>query len=605
MEANAEAARLGLLHASEKEPKLARSHRSQQSNPDNNPVETAEAVSPKTNDAYCFLTSEVFKALLRITTRRRIGSLVDHINLRPDDTLSAVETAPPADSTRLHVATRIAPKAAKALSLSALSSTLSSEKKAMENSKTQMALVMRKCLRRKSCGKRLDSELAFLLVALRTTRLFRNHTADWPPHLKTYLCNHGLHFKSVLKGRTLFKLGEMAEYAYLVMKGGLEEQAARNGIDRQSKLSARVNVVRPGDIAGELALKGVGSRVKTCIAQEKSDVLVINVGIFMTLAQRQPSFKERFALLRKVDALSAFDMRRAYTLAFSFSEEHPTKDTVVTDVGQTPAGLHVIMSGTIGVYVVDSDKGGTNDNDVQKKRLVSCLEQGEIFDSVGILAAVARLKRNHPGMRSTVQYVVHTHNCRLLELPVSSYNLILESSNTVDKLYQLECNRALVYGNSIQGWRNAINVVMETNRLSATAPLATAATVVKANDGTEERRPRAMSSIEKLVRRSRSESLVSAQQTLQGDYLRSLGRPFSKIALLAGTAVSPAIVRTRTHKEKDGPKEKDGQHDSRQEQHGATLAQNWWNQVDQFGAQATPAAGSQVAGLRSSSACLM
>ena len=67
--------------------------------------------------------------------------------------------------------------------------------------------------------------------------------------------------KTVLKGQLLFKLGQTAEHAYLVMKGKLEERAERSSVEKQSKRDSRAQLLRPNDIAGELALQGLGIAV--------------------------------------------------------------------------------------------------------------------------------------------------------------------------------------------------------------------------------------------------------------------------------------------------------------------------------------------------------
>ena len=239
-------------------------------------------------------------------------------------------------------------------------------------------------------------------------------------------------------------------------------------------------------------------------------------------------------------------------------------------------------------------------------RLVSCLEQGEIFDSVGILAAVARLKRNHPGTRSTVQYVVHTNGCRILELPASSYDSILESSNTVDKLYQLECNRALIYSKSIEGWRQAIDalescgtVKMETKKLPSA--LRAAPDIMEPRHEEGHQSAQATSPIGKLVQKSRLDTFASknrAEFSKQGDYLRSLGRPFSKVESLTGTLpgtpsgkLSPSSMNTAPG------------HESLQTQDDLAVARNWWNQVDKIGV--VPEQVSEEKACRSSSAALL
>lgn len=373
--------------------------------------------------------------------------------------------------------------------------------------------------------------------------------------MKTQLCNHGLHLKTVHKNDMLFKLGQMADYSYLVMKGSLEERSARSNVARQTMHNTRREIF-PGEIGGVLALKGVGSRVKACFAAEKTHLLCINVRVYLKLAQRDPSFRKRFALLRKVDALSAYDANRAYSLTFSFSEKRPTKGTVITDIGQTPVGLHIVMSGRVEVYVIDSGNDEVSKN--ARTRLVSCLGEGEIFDSVGILSAVAKIKRNHPGSRSTVQYVVQSHDCCLLELSPSNYNLILESPNTVDKLYRLECNRSIVYHTSVKGWRSAILYANRsdettTGRCTEEARSLSNSTQKAHEEGTSthtnESRP--MSPIERLVRTSRSNSLDSQKSEApnllkQGDQLRRLGRPSPGLRPLTKTLSSANCKGTIT-----------------------------------------------------------
>jgi hypothetical protein len=82
-----------------------------------------------------------------------------------------------------------------------------------------------------------------------------------------------------------------------------------------------------------------------------SQTVVIDIPMYMRIAQNNRNFKLKYALLRNNTALlKDWPNDRLFRLAFHFQEKIYTgKRLIVTDVGDIPPGVHIVMEGSVGV----------------------------------------------------------------------------------------------------------------------------------------------------------------------------------------------------------------------------------------------------------------
>ena len=193
----------------------------------------------------------------------------------------------------------------------------------------------------------------------------------------------------------------------------------------------------------------------------------------MKIAEKSLQYKEKYMLLRsKTEVFQDWPNDRLFRLAFQFHEKIYEKGSIITNVGNVPTGLHVVLEGSVGVYVPDDTASNTSNglgNGLRRShyKLVSSMGVGEIFDCVDILAQAAKsLYTKNPSIQeSTVQIVAETLRLRVLELTSNDYNLIIQSGlPTIFKLYQLECQRNHLYNSSLQGWSSTMATINELNR---------------------------------------------------------------------------------------------------------------------------------------------
>ena len=186
----------------------------------------------------------------------------------------------------------------------------------------------------------------FLMQVLKSTKLFKKHCKNWNVSQIRDLVQNGLKFKVAKRSKPLFQLGKPAKEVYFVMKGALI-LTKRN--KKSNSTSSDQQIINVNEIAGELALQGVGSRVHTCIARVHSHLIVINVKIFLNIAQSSPNFKSRFAFLRKNPIMKDWTSDKCFLLAFNWKERTYEKGEIITEYGEIPSGLKIVMKGNVGV----------------------------------------------------------------------------------------------------------------------------------------------------------------------------------------------------------------------------------------------------------------
>ena len=365
----------------------------------------------------------------------------------------------------------------------------------------------------------------FLMQALKSTKLFKKYCKNWSVLQKRSFCQNGLSWSLAKRGKPLYQVGRPSKQAYLVMRGILEVRSDRRTATgrRSGQLGVQKDIIAVGEMAGELALQGVGSRTKTCVAQVGTQVLVINVATYLTIAQRAPSFKDRYSLLRKASIMTDWPIDRMFWLAFNWEEKKYEKGNIITEFEEIPQSIKIVMEGSVGIYAPgkdDKDKAINKGSRRAHCKLVSVLGPGEMFDGVGLLATAAKLMKTaalREAARSPVQIVSETLNLKVLELPSSMYDLILQSGlPTVERIYTLEVKRATLYQSGIMGWNASMSFLDQQKNNNKHVVKQFKLGKIKRKDKQEEqqrKRSPSMDSHNLLV-----VELVTASESMEGNY---------------------------------------------------------------------------------------
>ena len=119
----------------------------------------------------------------------------------------------------------------------------------------------------------------------------------------------------------------------LHMRTDSKKSSVANGRRGGSQLPGiNRDAVDVGDIAGILALQGVRSRVHSCIATVHSQLLVIDVDVFLNISNKSASFKEKYESLQKTAMLKDWPVDRMFYFAFNWEEVSYEKGNVITDL---------------------------------------------------------------------------------------------------------------------------------------------------------------------------------------------------------------------------------------------------------------------------------
>jgi CRP/FNR family transcriptional regulator, cyclic AMP receptor protein len=133
----------------------------------------------------------------------------------------------------------------------------------------------------------------------------------------------------LLRGEQLFRQGEPADGLY-VIESGVLESVARLPAEQELSLAA----IGPGEVIGELALVGGGSRTATVRAVEPTAGLVIERGAFDSLrASLRPGAR---AVMRRLCGVVCDRLRRCYAAigeGLGSAEERPRLQTSRPAVG--------------------------------------------------------------------------------------------------------------------------------------------------------------------------------------------------------------------------------------------------------------------------------
>lgn len=89
--------------------------------------------------------------------------------------------------------------------------------------------------------------------------------------------------KSVNKGETLFKAGDIGDSMFMVEKGAVELYVKDNAGQKIT-----LHVARPGEFFGELSLLDGGSRTAFAVAEEATDLVVLDREDLVQLFQKKP-----------------------------------------------------------------------------------------------------------------------------------------------------------------------------------------------------------------------------------------------------------------------------------------------------------------------------
>ena len=285
---------------------------------------------------------------------------------------------------------------------------------------------------------RTDRQVAFLMIALKKSKLFRQHCNKLAPHQRFRLCKC-MTIKFVKKGHPLYRNSKPAKNCYLVLTGALESRSARSETGRKSGLSMNCEQKYPGDVIGEICLQGVLVRMSTVVAKKSAALLALPSKEYMEIADVNPEFSKRFSVLRRIHALSDWPLERLYWLGYHMKEISAASGNDILKFGQNLTGLFIVMSGSVSIRV------RTEVGELE----VANYSHGAVFGSMGLLS-VAVGDGNSADISSNFRAVAK-FNCTLLKLPSIHYGKILHSGYaTIDRLWKEEKARQLEYENRVK-----------------------------------------------------------------------------------------------------------------------------------------------------------
>ena len=343
--------------------------------PNRNNADTFDSIKLFQN-SYSFINAHTFNALHGPMTRRLLKQFLAHVRFGATEFVYQPKLLPQKGTAATpHTTTAAHHGTDHPTNPTPLASTTTTPRliEAMTPTDTlqtrnELAQLLRTTLQTKK-GQRSDAEVCFLMQVFQHTTLFVKYCPQWNVQQIREFVQHGLHYDTFQRNKPLFQIGRPATTAYMVMSGLCEMVSNRqltthkrrgsggggggsgdSGQDSHNSGGDR-HLIGAGDIVGELALQGVGNRLHTSHAKVHSQTVVIDIPMYMRIAQNNRNFKLKYALLRNNTALlKDWPNDRLFRLAFHFQEKIYTgKRLIVTDVGDIPPGVHIVMEGSVGV----------------------------------------------------------------------------------------------------------------------------------------------------------------------------------------------------------------------------------------------------------------